>query len=78
MEDRILTLHPQGKQGVNISKQKYKGIRQVIIDCLSQDEELTYSQLAVAVEERLAYQFDSSIRWYFTTVKLDLAARHIV
>jgi hypothetical protein len=78
MKDRILTLHPQGKQGVYISKQKYKGIRQVIIDCLSQDEQLTYSQSAVTVEERLTDQFDGSIRWYFTTVKLDLAARHIV
>ena len=78
MEDRILTLHPEGKQGVNISKKKYDTMRQAIIDCLSQGEELTYFQLAIAVEERLADQFDGSIRWYFTTVKLDLEARHIV
>jgi hypothetical protein len=78
MEDRLLTLHPEGKQGVNISKQKYNIMRQATIDCLSQHEELTYSQLANAVEERLAGQFDGSIRWYLTTVKLDLEARHIV
>ncbi len=78
MEDRILTVHPEGKQGVNIGRQKYNSMRQAIIDCLSQDAELTYSQLAIAVEERLAGQYDGSIRWYFTTVKLDLEARHIV
>jgi hypothetical protein len=78
MEDRILTLHPEGKQGVNISKRKYNIMRQAIIECLSQGEELTYSQLANAVEERLAGQFDGSLRWYFTTVKLDLEARQIM
>ncbi|GMQ78075.1 MAG: hypothetical protein BMS9Abin02_0572 [Anaerolineae bacterium] len=78
MEDRILTLHPEGKQGVNISKQKYNTMRQAILDCLSQYKELTYSQLADAVEEKLDGRFDGSIRWYFTTVKLDLEARHLL
>ena len=78
MEDRILTLHPLGKQGVNISKEKYDTMREAIITCLSRSGELTFSQLANVVEEALEENFEGSIRWYFTTVKLDLEARKII
>ena len=35
MEERISTRHPQGKKGVNISKQKYDAMRAAIIDTLA-------------------------------------------
>ena len=78
MEERILTLHPLGKQGVNISKDKYDTMKKAILTCLSRTGELTFSKLANAVEESLAGNFEGSIRWYFTTVKLDLEARGII
>ena len=78
MDDRILTLHPEGKQGVNISREKYETVKEAILSNLAQSGELTFSELAAAVEEILTGRIDGSIRWYFTTVKLDLEARNMV
>jgi hypothetical protein len=35
-EDRILTLNPEGKMGVNISSSKYDTMRTAIIDSLKE------------------------------------------
>ncbi len=78
MEEKILTLHPQsGKQGVNISKPKYDMVKRAILDSLSQ-REMTFRGLIEEVENKLKGQFDGSISWYVTTVKLDLEARKII
>ena len=76
MDDKLLTLHPEGKQGVRISRDKYDAIRSAILQVLRDAGEMTFVQLNNAVQERLAGQFDGSISWYVTTVKLDLEARH--
>lgn len=75
MKEKILTLHPEGKQGVNISKAKYDVIRQAILDVVKTNESITFSEMTRSVEEKLAGNFDGSIPWYVTTVKLDLEAR---
>jgi hypothetical protein len=75
MADTILTLHPQGKQGVRISKEKYEVVRDAILNALRTNGELTFSDLTLAVQEQLRGHFDGSISWYVTTVKLDLEAR---
>jgi hypothetical protein len=41
MEEKILTKHPLGKSGKNISKQKYEALRQAILSAL-QNSELTH------------------------------------
>lgn len=74
MSERIKTLHPQGKAGVNIEKTKYDTVAQAITEALA-TQNLTFTQLTEAVSERLADTFDGSIGWYTTTVKLDLEAR---
>ena len=78
MEEKIITLHPQGKQGVNISKDKYDMVKQGIIDALKECGEMTFYQLNDTVSERLAGRFEGSIGWYYTTVMLDLEARKII
>ncbi len=78
MEDRILTLHPEGKEGVNISKEKYDLINQAIVDSLEDAGELTFSELGSEVSRRLEGNFQGSINWYYTTVKLDLEARDVI
>ena len=44
MEERISTRHPQGKKGVNISKQNYDAMRAAIIDTLAAGD-MTHTDL---------------------------------
>ena len=79
MEEKIMTRHPQpGKSGVNISKQKYDVVRQAILASIRARGEISFKDLTEDVGLRLAGNFDGSITWYVTTVKLDLEARGIV
>jgi len=75
MNERIMTMHPQGKQGVRIDRAKYDAIREAIIAVLREVGEATFGDLTAAVRGRLAGCFDGSVSWYVTTVKLDLEAR---
>jgi hypothetical protein len=75
MRDRIRTLHPKKKQGVNISKEKYEIIRKAILSIMCTQKEMTFRKLTRAVEKEVDGQFEGSVTWYVTTVKLDLEAR---
>jgi hypothetical protein len=75
MKDTIRTLHPEKKQGVNISKEKYDIIRTAILSTLNTQKEITFMSLSRAVEKEVNGTFDGSVMWYVTTVKLDLEAR---
>ena len=78
MDEKILTLHPQGKHGVCISRDKYEQIKIAILQVLQTQGELTFTQLAQAVERDIEGKFAGSITWYVVTVKLDLEARGII
>jgi hypothetical protein len=75
MKDTIRTLHPDKKQGVKISKEKYEIIRKAILCVLQTQKEITFMNLSRAVEKEVNGNFEGSITWYVTTVKLDLEAR---
>ncbi len=75
MKDMIRTLHPEKKQGVNISKEKYEIIRKAILSTLRTQKEISFMNLSRAVEKEVNGTFDGSVMWYVTTVKLDLEAR---
>lgn len=75
MTEKILTLHPAGKAGVNIDKQKYDTVREAIVLSLREHGTLTFGDLTAEVRKRLEGTFAGSISWYVTTVKLDLEAR---
>jgi hypothetical protein len=75
MKDTIRTLHPEKKQGVNISKEKYEIIRDAILCVLQEKKEITFMNLSRAVEKEVNGKFDGSVTWYVTTVKLDMEAR---
>lgn len=75
MKDKIRTLHPEKKQGVNISKEKYDVIRNAILCVLQPRKEMTFMNLSRAVEKEVNGNFDGSVTWYVTTVKLDMEAR---
>jgi hypothetical protein len=75
MRDKIRTLHPEKKQGVNISREKYDVIRKAILCVLETHKEITFMNLSRAVEREVKGKFEGSVTWYVTTVKLDLEAR---
>jgi hypothetical protein len=75
MKDTIRTLHPEKKQGVKISKEKYDIIRKAIMTTLRKQKEITFMNLSRAVAKEVNGDFEGSVTWYVTTVKLDLEAR---
>jgi hypothetical protein len=78
MKDTIRTLHPEKKQGVNISKEKYEIIRTAILSALHKQKEISFMNLSRAVEKEVNGSFEGSVTWYVTTVKLDLEARGMI
>ncbi len=76
-EEKILTKHPLGKSGKNISKQKYDALKGAILSAL-QNRELTHTELFNQLNKRLTGKFTGNVSWYGETVKLDLEARKII
>ncbi|MEW5899855.1 MAG: hypothetical protein AB1715_00145 [Acidobacteriota bacterium] len=77
-EDKIQTLHPHGKRGVRIDKNKYEIMRAAILRALKGGRGLTHAELFQAAESLLPTGFTGSTMWYFETVKLDLEARRLI
>ena len=76
-EEKILTKHPLGKSGKNISRQKYEAIREAILSVLK-NRELTHTELFEQLRKRLENKFSGNVSWYGETVKLDLEARKMI
>ncbi|MFK7972760.1 MAG: hypothetical protein AB8F95_20480 [Bacteroidia bacterium] len=77
-EERILTLHPQGKKGVNILKRRYDLIKDFIINTITEAGEISYADLDDKAVAELTATFDGKVGWYVVSVKLDLEARKII
>jgi hypothetical protein len=76
-EERILTKHPQGKTGKNITKQTYETLKKAILFTL-RNKKLNHTELFDELEKRLGPIFSTNIYWFGETVKLDLEAREII
>jgi hypothetical protein len=76
-EEKILTKHPRGKSGKNISKQKYDTLKGAILSAL-RNRELSHTELFDHLNKTLKDRFSGNISWYGETVKLDLEARKII
>lgn len=63
MEEKVLTRHPRGKRGVNISKAKYETMKKALLQILGEGA-LTHHELTHAVETKLKGKFEGSIPWY--------------
>lgn len=77
-ETKILTLHPQGKKGVNILQRRYDVIKDFMLDTIKQYGEISYSDLNDLAVDKLTDTFDGKVPWYVVSVKLDLEARGII
>lgn len=77
--ERIMTLHPAGKSGVNIEKAKYDEMRRALLEVIpARREGVAFGELAGLVEpllDRETYATPTRVMWYVTTVKQDLEAR---
>lgn len=78
MTEKIMTLHPAGKKGVNIDKHKYDMVRQAIEETLQEQPGITFSGLTEEVGRRIGDVFEGSVGWYAISVKLDLEARGVL
>ena len=76
-EEKILTKHPQGKSGKNITRQNYETLKAAILSAL-RNKELTHTELLDQLNKSLKSKFSGNIGWYGETVKLDLEARKII
>ena len=76
-DEKILTKHPLGKSGKNISKQKYEALKKAMLTAL-RSRELTHTELFNQLNKRLRNKFAGNISWYGETVKLDLEARKMI
>jgi len=76
-EEKIITKHPLGKTGRNISRQKYDTLKRAILSALK-DSELTHTELFNQLNNSLKNRFSGNVSWYGETVKLDLEARKII
>ncbi|HSD64423.1 MAG TPA: hypothetical protein VLB50_11510 [Ignavibacteriaceae bacterium] len=77
IEEKILTKHPLGKNGKNISKQTYDLFKGEILLILRK-KELTHNQLFSELNNKLMKKFAGNISWFGETVKLDLEARRLI
>jgi len=75
--EKILTKHPLGKSGRNISRDSYETFRKTILTTL-RGKELTHTELMDKVNKSLKGKFSGNVHWYAETVKLDLEARKII
>lgn len=77
-DEKILTRHPHGKAGVNISKEKYNQIRKFIMTNIDAEGEISFEEITDRAVEQLTDTFEGSVPWYIVTVKLDLEAKNVL
>ncbi|PKP50956.1 MAG: hypothetical protein CVT92_13995 [Bacteroidetes bacterium HGW-Bacteroidetes-1] len=77
-ETKIMTLHPNGKQGVNILLRRYEVIKDFILSKLNEHSEISFDELTDLAVKELSESFDGKVVWYMVTVKLDLEARKLI
>jgi len=76
MKTRIQTLQPDpAKKGARIDRARYDQMAATILACLKASGEATFNELRALVEDVLAGNFEESLGWYYTSLKLDLEAR---
>ena len=77
--ERVLTLHPSGKQGVRIERVKYDAMVAALLAVTPATAPgVPFRGLADRVRPHLpaeVFPAGVSVSWYVTTVKLDLEAR---
>jgi len=66
------------KHSLHLDRTKYDLMLVVVLANLQERGPMTFNQLGALVEEQLQNNFDGSVIWYFTMVKLDLEACGVI
>jgi hypothetical protein len=74
-EEKILTLHPEGKKGKNIFRRKYDITRECLSGIFAVHPEISHKELTRLSKERLSGKLEGNASWYMETVLLDLIAK---
>lgn len=75
----IITMHPEGKEGAEMTKMAYDMVKAAILESVAEYGEITFQDLIGEVDDKVdADSLDKSVRWYVTQVKLDLEAREVI
>lgn len=78
-EDRVLTRHPAGKNGVRIARDKYEAMRRAILRSVPRSVDgVAFQELPARVREVLGpgvFGPSDGLTWYLVAVKQDLEAR---
>ena len=74
----IVTQHPEGKKGANISRTDYHLICESIFSVLQQTEKLTLNELIDQVQHRYNTGLVTNLAWRILMVKLDLEAKGLI
>jgi DNA-binding transcriptional ArsR family regulator len=80
-DDRVMMENPNtGRDDMRIARAIYEPVRQAILEALEDLGEVPFSELHVEVEQRTPPELweDASLKWYTTTVKLDLEAKGLL
>lgn len=78
-DDRVKIRNPDPeKAGVRIDRMKYQLVRAAILEIVRSQKTVAFGDLAASVWQRLPAEFEGSVSWYTTAVKLDLEARGLI
>jgi len=81
MNDKVQLKHPQGKNPIRMSKEKYNLLKPAILQYLRTRGKATFGELTEAIEKEFKARrqpFEGSLRWHLEWVKLDLEARKAI
>lgn len=80
--EKVRTLHPAGKRGVNIDRPKYESMRKALLRVIPKNARgVAFGDLPGLVSphlDRAAYPPEASVPWYLISVKQDLEARGLI
>lgn len=76
--ETIVTLRPDGKKGVVMSKENYDELSTFVLTALDTEESLTLHGLLERAHSGLPDAIDSDVSWYVLQIKLDLEARGLI
>ena len=78
MMEKITLIHPEGKNGVAMNKDKYETLKVSFLSCLQKKKVATFDELLAGVEKDLKkrkQKIEGKLQWNLFWVTLDLESK---